>query len=248
MTRPTLTVVAPLDKAKSTGTVNHSKRAVVVCPGGGYGGLAAEHEGTRVCEWLNEMGITAFLLKYRVPRRGGDFPKHHHALQDAQRAIRLVRSRADEWGIDPSQIGVLGFSAGGHLVTTLCVNWKTDSYRKIDMVDETSSRPDFGIPIYPAYLTDPVKSDNVDRSCADGLDKKDTPPLFMAIARDDVFAQGMLNFYFPMQAARVPVEFHVYGSGGHGGGNDPGSYPCSEWTKACWRWLDNLAGNRSHVS
>ncbi|MDA0586988.1 MAG: alpha/beta hydrolase fold domain-containing protein [Planctomycetota bacterium] len=241
VTRPTLTVVAPLDKAKSTGTVDHSKRAVIVCPGGGYGGLAAEHEGTRVCEWLNEMGITAFLLKYRVPRRGGEFPKHHHALQDAQRAIRIVRSRAAEWGIDPAQIGFLGFSAGGHLVTSLCVNWNSDSYTKIDKVDETSSRPDFGIPIYPAYLTDPVKSDNVDRFCADGLDVKETPPMFLAIARDDVFAQGMLNFYFPIQKARVPVEIHIFGSGGHGGGNDPGSYPCSEWTKACWKWLDHLA-------
>jgi len=240
VTRPTLTVVSPLEKSKLPGEINHSRRAVIVCPGGGYGGLAAEHEGTRVCEWLNELGVTAFLLKYRVPRRGGDFPKHHHALQDAQRAVRIVRSRADEWDIDPAQIGVLGFSAGGHLVTSLCVNWKTDSYRKIDKVDESSSRPDFGIPIYPAYLTDPVKSDAIDRFCADGLHKTDTPPLFMAIARDDVFAQGMLNFYFPIQTARVPVEFHVYGSGGHGGGNDPGSYPCSEWTKACRRWLDHL--------
>jgi len=112
-------------------------------------------------------------------------------------------------------------------------------------MDGTSCRPDFGVLIYPAYLTDPVKSDTVDRFCADGLDRQDTPPLFLAIARDDVFARGMLNFSITILDAEVPFECHVFGSGGHGGGLDPDSYPCSEWTKSCRRWLGGLASERT---
>jgi len=233
VSQPTLTVVSP-PKNKQTG------RAVIVCPGGGYSALAAEHEGTRVCKWLVQQGITAVLLKYRVPRRGGEFPKHHHALQDLQRSIRILRANAKTFQIDPEDIGVLGFSAGGHLCTALCTNFKTDSYKPIDEIDEQPSRPDFGILIYPAYLTDPIDSDKLDPLTTKSLDKKSTPPLFMAVARDDRFSRGMLNYYLAVREASVPAECHVYSSGGHGGGMDPSFYPTSQWVKACSRWLKDL--------
>lgn len=232
VTRSTLTVVQP-SKDEATG------KAVIVCPGGAYNGLAAEHEGTRICQWLNEQGITGILLKYRVPRRGGDFPKHHHALQDLQRAMRIVRSRADEWNIDPYKVGICGFSAGGHLCATLCANFATNAYKPIDEVDRQNCRPDFALLIYPAYLTEPSDSNDVDPLLKD-LRRNATPPMFMAIARNDRFTRGMLNFYLDVREARIPAECHVYATGGHGGGIDPISYPTSEWPNACRRWLRDL--------
>lgn len=233
VTKPTLTIVHP-PKDKATG------RAVVVCPGGAYGGLAAEHEGSRVCEWLNELGITGILLKYRVPRRGGEFPKHHHALQDLQRAMRLVRANATEWGVDPGELGVCGFSAGGHLCTMLSTNFNSDSYKPIDDIDRLSSRPDFAVLTYPAYLTEPRESNEVDPEVL-ALKRNVTPPMFMSGAANDAFTRGMLNFYLQVQAANLPAECHVYARGGHGGGIDPVSYPASEWTKACERWLGDVS-------
>lgn len=236
VTRPTLTVVQPMEK-KATGM------AVIVCPGGGYNGLAAEHEGTRICQWLNELGITGILLKYRVPRRGGDFPKHHHALQDLQRAMRIVRAKADEWKIDRYKVGICGFSAGGHLCATLCTNFTTDAYEPIDEIDRQSCRPDFALLVYPAYLTEPSDSNDVDPLVKD-LRRSATPPMFMAIARNDRFTRGMLNFYLDVREARIPAECHVYATGGHGGGIDPISYPASEWPNACRRWLRDLELDR----
>ena len=232
VTRPTLTIVQPTE-GTATG------KAVIVCPGGGYNGLAAEHEGTTICQWLNELGITAILLKYRVPRRAGDFPKHHHALQDLQRAIRIVRDGAEEWGIDPDKLGVCGFSAGGHLCTTLCTSFAKDSYARIDEIDRQSARPDFALLIYPAYLTEPSSSDDVD-PLVKNLKRKVTPPMFMTVARNDRFARGVLNFFLDAREAGVPAECHVYATGGHGGGIDPISYPFSQWTQASVRWMDDI--------
>ena len=232
VTRPTLTLVRP-PADKATG------RAMIVCPGGAYGGLAAEHEGTRVCEWLNELGITGILLKYRVPRRGGDFPKYHHALQDLQRSMRLARANAEDWGIDPNLLGVCGFSAGGHLSTTLCTNFEKNAYEPFDDIDKQSSRPDFAVLIYPAYLTEPRGSNNVD-SVVKNLKRGVTPPMFMTVARDDPFARGMLNFFVNAHQAKLAAECHVYAAGGHGGGLDPLAYPSSEWTNACTRWLKDI--------
>ncbi len=233
VTRPTLTLV-------KTDDLPSSCPAVIVCPGGGYGGLAAEHEGTRVAEWFNTQGYAAFVLKYRVPRRGGKFAKHHHALQDLQRAMRIVRSSAAELDIDPHRIGVCGFSAGGHLCATLATNFQEPAYEPLDAVDQNSPRPDFGLLIYPAYLTDPVDSDRVDAVARGMLKSEVTPPLFMAIAADDRFARGMLNYYLEVREANVPSECHVYAGGGHGGGLDPVSYPTSQWTQAAERWLKSL--------
>jgi acetyl esterase/lipase len=232
VTRPTLTIVRP-PHDKATG------KTIIVCPGGAYGGLAAEHEGTRVCEWLNELGITGILLKYRVPRRGGEFPKHHHAMQDLQRAMRLVRANATKWGVDPEKLGVCGFSAGGHLCTVLSTNFQTNSYESIDDIDQQSCRPDFVVLTYPAYLTEPRDSNDVDPDVL-ALKRNITPPMFMSSAKNDAFTRGMLNFYLKAQAAGVPAECHIYATGGHGGGIDPISYPASEWTKACERWLRDI--------
>src|SRR5206468_9683787 len=144
VTRPTLTVFKP-SKDKDTGA------AVLVCPGGGYNILAFDKEGTEVAEWLNSIGVSGVVLKYRVPRRK-DLPKHQAPLQDAQRAVSLIRSHAGEWGIDAKRIGVLGFSAGGHLSATLSTNYDQRAYSPIDEADKVSCRPDFTVLIYPAYL------------------------------------------------------------------------------------------------
>ena len=232
VTRPTLTIVSPA-KGKATG------KAVIVCPGGAYSGLAAEHEGTKVCEWLNELGITGILLKYRVPRRAGEFLKHHHALQDLQRSIRMVRERAEEWGIDPDKLGVCGFSAGGHLCTSLCTNFAKDSYAPIDAIDKQNARPDFALLIYPAYLTEPSNSNDV-APLFSSLKRNVTPPMFMAAARNDRLSRGMLNFFLDVRAAGIPAECHVYAAGGHGGGIDPISYPTSQWPQAGARWMNDI--------
>ncbi|HRX81335.1 MAG TPA: alpha/beta hydrolase, partial [Pirellulaceae bacterium] len=146
VTQPTLTVFRP-DKEKDTGA------AVLICPGGGYNILAWDLEGTEVAEWLNSIGVTGIVLKYRVPRRK-DREKHDAPLQDAQRAMSIVRSHADEWGIDAKRIGILGFSAGGHLSAATSTNFDKRNYDAIDDVDAVSCRPDFAILIYPAYLTE----------------------------------------------------------------------------------------------
>jgi acetyl esterase/lipase len=238
VTRPTLTLITPA-------AVGRSRRAVIVCPGGAYRGLAAEHEGTRVAQWFNELGITALLLKYRVPRRGGEFAKHHHALQDLQRAMRIVRSRSSEWGIDPQQIGVCGFSAGGHLCATMATSVRIESYPPIDEIDKQSARPDFALLVYPAYLTDPIDSDTIAAVARGSQPSGLTPPLFMTVAADDRFARGVLNFYLDVRQAKVDVECHVYAAGGHGGGLDPVSYPSSEWTRAATQWLVRLPNDKS---
>jgi acetyl esterase/lipase len=231
--RPSLTVITP-DEGKGNG------RCVIVCPGGGYGGLAAEHEGTKICEWLTSQGFVTVLLKYRVPRRGGEFEKHHHALQDVQRSMRIVRSNAEKWGVDTNQIGVLGFSAGGHLCTTLATNYETPSYEAIDEIDQVSAKPNFAVLVYPAYLTKTQTSDEVESLVSD-VSPENTPPMFLTVARDDPYGRGMMNYLYVLQAAGVPFEAHMYDRGGHGGGIDSASYPSSEWSKACERWLKDIA-------
>ncbi len=152
VSNPTITLYpAPQRKAPNT--------AVVVAPGGGYNLLAWQHEGTEVCQWLNQIGVTAILLKYRVPRRQ-NLPKHHAPLQDAQRAISLVRSKAKEWNIDPKSIGMLGFSAGGHLTASTLTSDGTTTFPK-ESIDQYSPIPNFGILVYPAYLKAPQKTNQL---------------------------------------------------------------------------------------
>lgn len=232
VTRPTLTIIEP-PADKRTG------RAAVVSPGGGFSRLAIEHEGLAVCDWLNQQGVTALLLKYRVPARGGDYPKHHQALQDVQRAIRLARANADAWKIDPKQLGVCGLSAGGNISAALCVNHAQDLYKPIDAVDKQSAKPDFGLLIYPAYLSVPATSNELAPQVQD-LKRNGSPPLFLSCARNDGVARGMLNFFLHARAQNILAECHVYSTGGHGGGLDPISYPASEWTQSGARWLSEL--------
>src|SRR5260221_8115576 len=205
--KPTITVYRP-PRDKDTGA------AVLVCPGGGYHILALDLEGTEVCDWLNSIGVTGVLLKYRVPKREG-LAKHTPALQDAQRALGLVRFRARDWGLDPQRLGVLGFSAGGHLSAALCTAVPR-TYPAVDEPDNLSCRPDFTLLIYPGGLT--MKADG-DKIPSEGQATTNTPPTFIAMAEDDpVRLENALFYALALKQAKVPVELHVYPTGGRGYG------------------------------
>jgi acetyl esterase/lipase len=227
VSQPTITLYRPAaDKANGC--------AVIVCPGGGYHILAYDLEGTEVAQWLNSIGVTAVLLKYRVPRRNKEQP-HAAPLQDAQRAIRLTRQNAKDWGIDPERIGVLGFSAGGHLTVMTGTHWDETTYPAVDEADRLSCRPDFLIPIYPAYLGDreePSKLSPLVR-----VDER-TPPTFIAITQDDndraIYAALLL---VALKKAKVPAELHVYSRGGHGYGLRVSDNPVSSWPQRCEDWM-----------
>lgn len=227
---PTLTVYrAP--KERNTGA------AVIVFPGGGYNILAMDLEGTEVCEWLNSIGVTSVLVKYRVPARQG-LARHAAPLQDAQRAIGLVRSRAREWGVDPARIGVLGFSAGGHLAAVLSNNFETRSYDPVDEADRVSCRPDFALLIYPAYLT--VKEEG-DKLAPELPVSGKTPPSFLLQAEDDpVRVENSLTYYAALKNAKVPAEMHVFASGGHGYGLRKTKGPVTSWPELAGKWLQSL--------
>ena len=212
---------------------NRNGAAVLVCPGGGYGILASEHEGSAVCTWLNDLGLTAVLLKYRVPRREG-LEKHHAPLQDAQRAISLMRTHAEDWQIDPKRIGVLGFSAGGHLAAMALSNPER-SYPIDPAIDQVSSRPDFGILIYPAYLVD---ENDPDKLSPELNFHKDSQPTFIAVASNDKWASSSARLYLELQRLKVPVEMHAFADGGHGFGILKNKdLPVGSWPKLCADWL-----------
>lgn len=226
---PTLTLYpAPADKA------NHC--AVVICPGGAYNILAWEHEGVEMAEWFNSIGVSAFILKYRVPRRIPD-NIHWEPMQDIQRAIRLVRHNATKWGVDPGRIGTLGFSAGGHLAVMSGVQFNTKCYEPMDEVDVHSARPDFICPIYASYLANGYKN-NVAALGSLVTVTKQTPPTFMAATWDDKFrgAQSALLFA-RLRENDVPAEFHGFSKGGHGFGIRKSSNPVSNWHHHLEAWL-----------
>ena len=225
VTAPTMTLF-PADEP--TG------RGVLVFPGGGYGVLAWEHEGVKVAQWLNEHGVHAFVVKYRTPRRK-QMGKHAVALQDAHRAIRLVRSQASAFGIDPDKIGVLGFSAGGHLAAITSTVHDKPSYKRIDDVDSVSALPDFNVLIYPAYTSN--KAGEVDPLL---LQEAAATPTFIATAADDGFTQQQYPFVMSRLRTKTPLAFHVYETGGHGKGITPGPYAFSQWPRECARWLEDL--------
>jgi acetyl esterase/lipase len=227
---PTITVYkAPADK--NTGT------AVLICPGGGYSILAWDLEGTEVCEWLNSIGVTGIVLKYRVPKRP-DLDRFAPPLQDAQRAMGLIRSRASEWGINPAKIGVLGFSAGGHLSANLSTNYAQRTYPKVDAADEQSARPDFSVLIYPAYLTQ--KDKPLDLSPELKVDEK-TPPAFLVHAQDDgIAAENSIGYFVALKNAKVPGELHVFPKGGHGYGLRPTDVAVTHWPKLAEQWMRGL--------
>ncbi len=230
VSNPTITVF-PAPAEKATGA------AVMVCPGGGYHILAMDLEGTEVCEWLNSIGVTAVLLKYRVPAREG-LPKHAPALQDAQRAMGIIRQRAGEWGLDPARVGCLGFSAGGHLCAALSASIAVRTYEAIDDADKQSCRPDFMALIYAAYLTQKDKGDEVS---PDTAVSKLTPPTFLAMTEDDpVRAETALFYYLALKNAKVPAELHLYPMGGHGYGLRRTPFNISTWPKRAEEWLRAL--------
>ena len=249
---PTLTVFRP-DSSKATGA------AVVVCPGGGYGFLATEHEGKEVADWLNSLGITAAMLKYRLG------PKYHHPtmLGDAQRAIRTVRARVSEWNLDPKRVAILGFSAGGHLASTAATHFDAGKPDAADPIDRQSCRPDLAVLVYPVVaLATPyahagslknLLGDAPTRELVENLSNerqvtKDTPPTFLAHTNEDkgVPAENSLLFALAMRKAGVPVELHLFEKGQHGLGLGTGwtgriapDEAFQAWPRLCGTWFKN---------
>lgn len=226
---PTLTLYAP--ESRNTGA------AVVVFPGGAYQILAIDLEGTEVCHWLNSVGITCVLLKYRVPG-SGPYPKSPAALQDAQRALGIVRSHASEWHIDPHRIGVLGFSAGGHLAAALSTHFDQRLYAPIDAADQLSCRPDFAVIVYPGYLAlaDENFAPNPDIHVTDK-----TPPSFILQAEDDpVHVENAIICFMALKNAKVAAEMHIYAHGGHGYGLRRTALPITDWPRSVEIWLHTI--------
>lgn len=226
---PSITVYrAPADKSNGC--------AVVVCPGGGYNILAWPKEGLELAEWFNSLGVTAAVLKYRVPRRDPDAP-HVEPLQDAQRAMRLVRHHAEDWKIDPDRVGILGFSAGGHLAVMTGTHWDQPAYKPTDAIDELSCRPNFMCPIYAAYLG-PDYNDSSPKLGPLVRVSARTPPTFLAVTADDSHRGSQAALLFvELRMRKVPAEVHVYSKGGHGYGIRPSDNPVSTWHLRLSDWL-----------
>jgi acetyl esterase/lipase len=224
---PTITVYSPK---------NPNGTAVMVCPGGGYAILAMDLEGTEICTWLNSIGITAVLLKYRVPAPGGKL-RYELPLQDAQRALGLVRYNAAKWNINPAHIGILGFSAGGHLTAALSNNNTQRTYPQVDAADTVSCKPNFAVLIYPAYLkssADPAKL------APEVQVTSNTPPTFIVQTEDDpIDVQNALTYYSELKNFKVPAEIHLYAKGGHGYGMRTVEGDLMDYPKLLQSWLLN---------
>ncbi|NNE91218.1 MAG: alpha/beta hydrolase [Verrucomicrobiales bacterium] len=213
---------------------NNTGAVVVVAPGGGYSILASKHEGSDVCKWLNTIGVNAVLLKYRVPRRK-DREKHAAPLEDAQRAIQLVRTKTDEWKIDPERVGILGFSAGGHLAT-MALTTETVTISQKEALP--SARPDFGVLVYPAYMLDEKTKSGLSPEIQ--VDES-TPPVFIVIAHGDKrFVEGCARFYIEMHRNKRDCELHIYGKGGHGFGMKPIEERVSGWPQQAGQWMEEM--------
>jgi acetyl esterase/lipase len=219
----------PASAAHNTGA------AVLVFPGGGYNILAYDLEGTEVCDWLNSIGINAVLVKYRVPQPP-NVPTYEAPLQDAQRALGYVRSRAAEWKIDPHRIGVLGFSAGGHLSALISNSFSQRTYPSQDAADEVSCRPDFTVLIYPAYI---AAGDKLNVIAPDLKITSNTPPAFLIQTEDDpVHVENSLVYYRALKDEKVPAEMHVFSTGGHGYGLRPDpKKPVTTWPALAEAWF-----------
>lgn len=226
---PTLTLYTP--KGKNTGA------AVVVFPGGAYRIVAIDLEGTEVCDWLGSIGVTCVLLKYRVPD-SGPYPKSTAALQDAQRALGMVRAHAAEWHVDPMRVGVLGFSAGAHLAAALSTHFDERLYDAVDESDRQSCRPDFVVIVYPGYLA--LAEQNFAPNPEIHVTEK-TPSTFLLQAEDDpVHVENALVYFQALKNAKVPAELHIYAEGGHGYGLRRTELPVTSWPKMVETWMRTI--------
>jgi acetyl esterase/lipase len=249
VSNPTIKIYSP--------TKNNTGAAVIVFPGGGYTKVAVELEGSEICQWLASIGVTGILLKYRVPDSGPHYyqdcfcekePIKPLALQDAQRAMGMVRTQAKQWNINPNKIGVMGFSAGGHLVADVSTNYKFRAYTLTDEIDKTACRPDFGIVMFPGHMiahgNDPYQLNN-----KLPVDSK-TPPTFILQAGNDPIdtIQHSLVYYIALKKANVHAEYHIYAEGGHAFGlkrtilNNPNwnKLPIADWENLVERWLHTI--------
>jgi acetyl esterase/lipase len=227
---PTLTVYKP--------TAKNSGAAILVFPGGAYQILSIDLEGTEVCDWLNQIGVTCVLVKYRVPD-SGPYPKSAAALQDAQRAMGLVREHAAEWGIDPQRVGVMGFSAGAHLSAAVSTHYDQRIYDAVDDADKLSCKPDFAVVLYPGYLA------LADQNFAPNPEIHPTvatPPTFLLQAEDDYTAhvENAVTYFMELKTVKVPAELHIYAQGGHGFGLRPRDLPIMGWPKLVETWLHTI--------
>ncbi len=228
--KPTLTIYRPA-REKDTGT------SMLICPGGGYWDLYWQLEGEEVAAWLNSKGVTGIILKYRVPRRADEIEGEpaRRPLQDAQRAVSLIRSKAVEWGMDPARIGIVGFSAGGHLAIATATSFEQRAYRPIDEVDKISCRPDFAVSVYPGYLKAKDKNE-----LAAGLRiPTGTPPIFLVHGGDDLISppEHSVVMYLALRRAGIPTELHIYAGTAHDFGVRTNDRPYSTWTASCMDWL-----------
>jgi acetyl esterase/lipase len=263
VSQPTMTVYSPTGK--------NTRAALIVFPGGGYEDLAIDLEGTEVCDWLTSKGITCVLLKYRVPGeerypksapypKSGPYPESPMALEDAQRTLGLVRLHAAEWHIDPHKIGVLGFSAGGHLSAAISTHFAKRLYPPMDAADKESCRPDFAVAIYPGHLSlSAAEWDanqgtkkfvvrhpaNADKELALNPEvpvTSQTPPTFLLQAEDDHVdnVDDSLAYYIALKNAGVPVEMHLYAQGGHAFGLRRTKFPITGWPQLVETWLGTI--------
>lgn len=243
---PKLTIYLP-EKDKATGA------AIVICPGGGYGHLAMDHEGHQIAQWLNSFGVAGFILQYRHRNSGAGYG-HPAPLQDVQRAIRTVRSGADRWSVKPDRIGVLGFSAGGHLASTAVTHFDDKVYDPRDEIDKASARPDFGVLIYPVIsfiepfthvgsrqnlLGADAGKELIEKFSSERQVTAQTPPCFLIHTWEDtgVPAENSVYFYLAMRKARVPVEMHLFAKGPHGFGLGRQIEGTSTWPTLCQNWM-----------
>lgn len=228
ISEPTITIYRAPDEVASGA-------AMVVCPGGGYNILAYDLEGTEICEWLNNIGVTAVLLKYRVPRREGR-EKHAAPLQDVQRAIGYVRAHAEKLDVDPNRIGVMGFSAGGHLSAMVSNNFAERTYPAVDAADKVSCRPDFCLLVYPAYLSGDKFQLSPELKVSSA-----TPPTMLIQAEDDnPHIYSSLFYYYSLKEAGVPAWMHLYSKGGHGYGLRDTGAAVNEWPDRVEDWFREI--------
>jgi acetyl esterase/lipase len=245
--KPTLTIYLP-PQDKATGA------AVVICPGGGYGHLAMDHEGHQIGQWLNSFGVAGFIVSYRHRNSGAGYG-HPAPIQDAQRAIQTVRSRAKEWGVDPNRIGILGFSAGGHLASTAATHFNESFVEPRDAIDRVSRRPDFAVLVYPVItFTDPfthvgsrtnLLGANAEPAMIEKFSNEkqvtpQTPPTFLFHTWEDtaVPAENSIMFYLALRQAKVPAEMHIFLKSQHGIGLGQKSGAASAWPGLCQKWME----------